>query len=520
MPGEGPHSGGALLGVRVPGGDHAPPVVIFLRTAKRLSPAQSAPLLRLLRHAATLVVAFQERVHSARAREDAARFGAVLDLLAALREERRFVAAAMRFCNEIAGRYACDRVALGWSKGAYLRLAAVSHAENFEKRVDAVRRMETAMEEAFDQDEEILWPPPAENGPIAREHEAFAREQGARHVVSIPLRRSDKPVGVFTCERSEPFSEGDLAHLRIVADRTAAILADLHDRSRWVGARGAAALKRAAARVLSPRHTGIKLLSIAGSIALALFLFLPVPFRVQAPFVVRAQTAAYLPAPFDGYLADVLAEPGDLVAAGQPLLRLDTRELLLEEAAAMADRERFLRESEKARAENALADMRIAAAQAEQARVRLELTRHRLAQASLTAPFEGIVIEGDLRERVGAPVRQGDTLMRIARIDALDVEIEIDQRDVHEVDPGAAVRLAFAGRPGFRVNAKVGVIEPLAQTRDRSNYFPARCRFDGPPGEWVRPGMTGLGKIEAGHRPPAWIITRRTADFLRLHLWW
>ncbi len=518
---EGFRGGGTLLGVRIPAGEGAPPSALFLRATDRLSPAQAAPLLELLRCGAAVIVTYQERLRSAQSAADAARFGAVLDLLAALRSEKKFVAAAMRLCNEIAGRYGCDRVSLGWTHKQYVRLKAVSHAEHFEKRMAAVRQVETAMEEALDQDEEILWPAAgSDGGPIAREHEALAREQGARYLVSLPLRRENTAEGVLTCERAQPFHEAELAHLRLIADRTGALLSDLHNRDRWFGARWADAAKRWAGRALEPRHTGAKLLAAAGTLALALFLFLPVPFRVQTPFVVRPKSTVYLPAPFDGFIAEVLAEPGERVAAGQPLLRLDPRELLLEEAAALADQERYLRESEKARAEGALAALRIAAAQAEQARVRLELTRHRLAQAVLTAPFEGVLIEGDLRERVGAPVRQGDSMMRVARLDALDVEIEIDQRDVHEVRVGAPVRLAFAGRPGLRVAAAVEQVEPLAQTRERRNIFPARCRLLDPPADWMRPGMTGLGKVDAGRHSPAWIVTRRTADFLRLHVWW
>lgn len=518
---EGFRGGGTLLGVRIPAAPGAPRSALFLRATARLSPAEAAPMLRFLRAAAAVTVTYQERLRSAQAAADAARFGAVLDLLAALRSEKKFFAAAMRLCNEIAGRYGCDRVSLGWTQGQYVRLKAVSHAEHFEKRMTAVRQVETAMEEALDQDEEILWPAAAsDNAPIAREHEALAREQGARYLASLPLRRGDLAEGVLTCERAQPFHEWELAHLRLIADRTGALLSDLHNRDRWFGARWADAAKRWAGRALEPRHTGAKLLAVAGAVALALFFFLPVPFRVQTPFVVRAKSAVYLPAPFDGFIAAVLAEPGERVAAGRTLLRLDTRELLLEEAAALADQERYLRESEKARAEGALAALRIAAAQAEQARARLELTRHRIAQAELTSPFDGVLIEGDLRERVGAPVRQGDSLMRVARLDALDVEIEVDQRDVHEVRVGAPARLAFAGRPGLRVPAVVDLIEPLAQTRERRNVFAARCRLLDPPAEWMRPGMTGLGKVDAGRRSPAWIITRRTADFLRLHVWW
>ena len=54
------------------------------------------------------------------------------------------------------------------------------------------------------------------------------------------------------------------------------------------------------------------------------------------------------------------------------------------------------------------------------------LTRcHRLDQANIVSPFDGVVVEGDLRERLGAHVKQGDALSKIARIDTLYVEAEV-----------------------------------------------------------------------------------------------
>lgn len=512
---------GAVLGVRLPVDGDASLAAAFFHLAERPDEKTLDRQLELLRVAAAVPAAFQVRLQAARTNETAVRLGAVLDTLAILNRETRFMAAAMTLCNDVAGRCGCDRVSLGWAKGDYVRLQSVSHAEKFERRMAAVRQVEIVMEEALDQDEEIVWPPPAGAAYVAREHEAFAREQGAAHVCAVPLREGDKPVAVLLCERSQaPFGEAELAHLRVLADQVVARLADLHRRDRWFGVRWAEAARRGLARLAGPEHTWAKLAGVAGVVAVAALTLWPVAFRIQTPFLMRADTSVFLPAPFDGFLATVQAEPGAIVRTGDVVLALDTRELLLEEAAAVADQLRYQRESEKARADNALAAMRIAAAQAEQARVRLELARHRLAQAELKAPFDGVVVEGDLKERLGAPVRQGDTLLRIARLDELHAELEVDQRDVQDVRDGALARLAFASRPGQRHTARVERLEPVAQAREGRNVFVARCALAERPADWMRPGMTGVGKVEAGRRSLAWIVTRRTADYLRLHLWW
>lgn len=71
-------------------------------------------------------------VHQAKL--DVASFSEALDLMVLINEEKRYVGAAMTYCNEIAARYKCERTSLGWLKGAYVRLQAVSHMERFEKK--------------------------------------------------------------------------------------------------------------------------------------------------------------------------------------------------------------------------------------------------------------------------------------------------------------------------------------------------------------------------------------------------
>jgi multidrug efflux pump subunit AcrA (membrane-fusion protein) len=229
---------------------------------------------------------------------------------------------------------------------------------------------------------------------------------------------------------------------------------------------------------------------------------------------------AYLPSPFEGYIKTVHVQVGDEVAAGQPLLSLDTRELLIEESAAIADKSRYQRESEKSRARYALAEMKIAQALREQAEAKLELIRHHLANADIRAPFAGIVVEGDLREMLGAPVRKGDVLFKVARIENLYAELDVDERDIHDIHGQQTGQIAFVSRPEFSYPIAVERIDPVALSRDEGNVFPVRCRLESDLESWWRPGMSGISKINAGRRNVLWIITHRTVDFLRLFFWW
>jgi biotin carboxyl carrier protein len=452
---------------------------------------------------------------------DVVQFAEALDLMVLFNAEKKYMAAAMTFCNEVASRYRCACVSLGWLKDGYIRLQAISHMERFEKKMDVVQILEAAMEEAFVQDDEIVLPQPKDSTTVVRDHEAFSRDQDAQYMVSLPIRLDGEPVGVLFCERSkEAFSEIDIRGLRVLCDQAARRLGDLKRSDRWFGARLAVSARETLSRFFGIEHTFAKCMGILACVILGIFLFGYWNYRVEAPFILKTDDLAYLPAPFDGYIADVHVDVGDLVGEGELLLTLDTRELLLEESTAIANQIRYSREAEKARAENALAEMKIAQALEDQAKAQLGLVRYHLNNARIRAPFPGIVVEGDLKEMLGAPVRKGDVLFKVAMIQRMYAELDLDERDVHEVAVGRTGEIAFVSRPHLKFPIKVERIEPVSVAKEDGNVFIARSLFTGEVAGWWRPGMSGVAKVNVGKRNIMWIFTHRTVDFFRLLLWW
>ena len=445
----------------------------------------------------------------------------MLDLIVLLDQQKKFLAMAMALCNELATRHQCERVSLGWEERGYVRVKAISHTEKFVGKMEVVQELEAAMEEALDQDEEIYFPPLDGETLITRDHGKYAVKLSLKHLCSVPLRLDGNAVAVLTLERqSMAFEDTELRMLRVCADVATPRLADLKRRDRWFGARWASALREKAAKFLGPEHTWAKVGAILGAVALGVLFIPSFSYRVEAPFILRTEDVSYLSAAFDGYIASVDSKIGSVVPAGGKLLSLDTRDLLLEEAAALADCERFAREEEKNRAERRLAEMRISEAQLNQAQARLELVRHRLAKADIVSPFDAVVIEGDLLKRIGSPVRQGDLLFKIARLDRIYVEARVDERDIQEMSVGAAGEIAFASRPKDKFPVRVVLIEPVAKTAEKGNVFVIRCELTTPAEDWWRPGMSGISKVEAGERTLFWIIFHRTIDFLRMFFWW
>jgi multidrug resistance efflux pump len=466
--------------------------------------------------------AIYHRERAARqAQKDLACFADVLDMLLLLNAETRFLAAAMTLVNETAARYQCARVSLGWCDNGYVRLQSISHMERFERKMDIVTSLEAAMEEALDQDEEILWPCFDANGPVTRNHEAYAKNQQADHIISLPLRLKDQPLGVLTCEREDTaFIEDDVRSLRILGDQVSCRLAELRQGDRGFGAKLKDGIRKQVSGLLGVEHTLAKLVGLLICALLFFIIIVKLPYRVEAAFILRSEDVRQVSAPFDGYIDTVQVKIGQQIEQGDRLLLLDTSDLLLEESAALANQIRFLHEGEKARALNTLIEMKIAQARADQAQAQLELIRHRLSQAQVCSPIAGIIVEGDLEELRGAPVSKGDILFKVARHENLFVELKINEDDIHELSEGQSGKIAFVSRPQLKYPFKIIQIDPVALPGDAGNIFNARGKNLDMSVDWWRPGMSGIAKLDVGSRKIIWIITHRTIDFFQMLMWW
>jgi hypothetical protein len=385
----------------------------------------------------------------------------------------------------------------------------------------AAQLLESLMEECLDQDEEILWPVPEGATTVARGHEAFALDQKAGHLASVPLRLDGKVVAVLACERQGgAFTAVELQQLRLCCDQVVRRLSELKHHDRWFGARWLADTRTRCAQWLGPEHTWSKVAGILVFVALAALFLVRVTYRVEGNFILRSDEAEYLTAPFEGYLEQVFVRPGDTVTNGQPLVSLNRSELLLNQAAALADLARYQRQAEKDRADNNIADMRIDEAQGSQAQAQLDLVRYRLDHAIIRARFDGVLVDGDLRERIGTPVKQGDVLYKAARIDTLYAEADIKESDVQQILGRTKGEIAFVTRPKLKFPVAIQTIEPAAVTKKDGNVFLVRLMPVQGAAAWWRPGMTGLCKLATDREPLIWILTHRTVDFLRLKLWW
>ncbi|MGZ0656734.1 efflux RND transporter periplasmic adaptor subunit [Coraliomargarita sp. W4R53] len=449
--------------------------------------------------------------------EDTAR---ALEVLSAVNARREFMPAAMALVNEASNRFNSTRVSLGWVDDYYVKIVAMSGTDSFERKVEVVQRLEAAMEECRDQEEEIVFPPLEGSDVICRGHEAYVQESHVGAVISVPLRVDGEVCAILSLEREQgAFTVDEALGLRVIADQSAPVLYDLKRKSRWFGRRWADSARELASKAIGPRHTWMKLGAIVITVFLIFAVFVPYTYRVKANFIIVPDRLALMPVPFQGFIEEVYFKPGDLVEAGQVLVAMDDGELQVERVRAIADLSRYRAEAEQAEAEGKMGDFRVSNELAGQAAARLQLAEYRLERATIKAPFSGVLVEGDLHERIGAPVDQGEVLMKFSRLDGLSVEIELPERDIDLLDDSQLGQIAFASRPDLKFPIEIERVEPSATAGQGSNFFVIRAELTEAQVAWLRPGMTGVARLDAGHRTLAWRATHRLVDFLRMFFW-
>jgi multidrug resistance efflux pump len=384
----------------------------------------------------------------------------------------------------------------------------------------AVRDLEKTMIECSDQGEAIYYPPLPEDLTLTREHEQFARKHSANNLISVPLEIDQEICGVLTLQREDlPFHESEGDALLLIADLAARRIQDLDRNGRKWWNTSETKAKQWLTRFLGPEKTWFKAIGIALALLLAFLLFWPLPYRIKGDFTLKTRALINIPAPYDGFIQTVGAQPGDEVEKDKVLVSLHTAELRLKESEILANLRSLQGQAEMAQGQGKTGDYHIAIAQQSQSNAKLSMIREDLSRASLKAPFSGIITEGKLSEQIGGPVKQGDILMKMTRMEDLYFQIEVPEKDIQEVDTNAEVLLTFTSRPEDDFYSSIEIIEPAAVPVKDNNVFYVRCPLEGDAAEWWRPGMSGVARIDAGTRSPLYLITHRLIDFIRLRLW-
>jgi hypothetical protein len=431
----------------------------------------------------------------------------------------------MAVTNELATRLRCDRVSLGVvGRSGTVRLRAVSHSANFRRESRLVDAIENAMDEAIEQRHCVAYPLlPAMGRAVTIAHRTLAesaKAPGASSLSVVLAGSGGESIGALTFERhgTEPFSDDTLRLAEAVAALLGPQIALRLRANRFVSGRIIDRLADGYEALLGPRRPGLKLVA-AGIIAIVLALvFAEGEHRITAKTVLEAELQRAAVAPFDGFIRAAPLRAGDTVRSGDLLVALDDRDLALDRLKWRAERDKLRQRQREALAKHERSNLVVLEPQIRQAETQLALAEEKLARARIIAPFDGIVVSGDLSQMLGSPVEKGKTLFEIAPLDSYRLIIQVDERDVRYIAVGQNGTVALAGRPGDPLPMTVSKITPVTVPEGGRNTFRVEARPSGP-GPHLRPGLEGIAKIEAGPRSIAWIWTHAVIDWLGLVAW-
>ncbi len=484
-------------------------------------PHEVQEIMRQLHWGSSWLEVILRRADALKAIETNERLKMVLDLLASAVEHERFRPAAMAFVNRLATKLECDRVSLGFKDHNRLNVSALSHTAEFGKQMNLVRAIGSAMDEAIDQKAVIIYPMPSDATPlVTRAHAELSLQHGAGTICTIPLGSDGKFFGGLTLERpiDRTFDQDTIDLCEIMAALIGPILDGKRKEDRWLITKAGEAFTEEFKKVFGPGHLIVKMGVLALLLLFTFFYFAKGNYRITAPTTLEGTIQRVVSAPFNGYVVEAKARPGDIVQQGELLCLLDDRDLKLEHLKWSTQREQLLKEHREAMAKHDRAQVQIIKTKIDQSEAQLSLLNEQLIRTKVIAPFHGVIMKGDLSQSLGAPVERGQILFEVAPLESYRVIVEIDEREIMDIAVGQKGELTLPSMSGDTFPLVIDKITPVSTQKEGRNYFRVEARLENST-KRLRPGMEGVGKISIDRRKLIWIWTHEAIDWLRLKLW-
>jgi RND family efflux transporter MFP subunit len=491
----------------------------------QVSEAELQAIVRALRWGCYGVEANLRSQQSGQEQKTRERLMASLDLVASALAEEGFERAAQALATDLAIRLDCDRVSIGFVRDDHSRVVAVSHSAEFGERMNLIRAIGMAMDEALDQKSIVLLNREGGEVLVTRDHMSLARLYGSANVLTVPFTVSgpaegEPSKGAFTFERPDdsPFNADIVELCQAVVALCSRVLEAKRLNDRLLPARIKDAWRSEMVKFTGPLHFGRK---IAVMLTLGVILFFSVAtgqYRVGATSSLEGASRRVLVAPFDGYIATSLHRAGETVATGTVLAAMDDRDLRLEYFKWASQRAQYSKQYQEAMAQHDRAQASIVQAQVDQAEAQMNLLAEQLGRTQIAAPFDGLIVSGDLNQTLGASVKRGQVLFEVAPLNSYRVVLEVDESEIAALAIGQKGSLLLSSLPGETFPVTVSHITPVTQSREGRTYFRVEALLDHT-SDRLRPGMDGVAKIDVGNRKLIWIGTHKLLDWLRLTLW-
>jgi membrane fusion protein (multidrug efflux system) len=208
----------------------------------------------------------------------------------------------------------------------------------------------------------------------------------------------------------------------------------------------------------------------------------------------------------DGRIVEILVREGSEVAAGRPLFKVDDAEIRAQVARLEAERDLAQQALERTRElieqkASSEADLEQAEASFRIAQAQLELQRLRLERTTVRAPFAGLV--GQRFVSVGDYVSTPTRLVTLQTVDPQRAVFQVPERYAERLRVGQEVDFGVAALPDVEFVGVVDFVDPVVQLPARTILVKAEVPN---PGRELKAGMFIEARLATDVRPEAVII--------------
>lgn len=427
---------------------------------------------------------------------------------------------AFALTNNLRNKLGAESVAFALPAGARARLVAISGLDEVKPRSPGTIAMRQAIEECLDQQRPLCaqqddtW----QNERVSTGHPLHRAWSASAHgaaVFTVPLFAGDDLTGVVAIRRraDQPVSRDDLdTTIELLAPFGAAVPM-VQRATRNVLRHALDSTQGVARAAIRPGAWGIKAIAALTTLALAWFVLGTTPYKINARAIVSPAEQIQISSPYEAAIRQVHARAGDRVQQGQLLATLDTRDLELERSELLAEARALRVKVDSATAARDIPAASVAAAEQRATLARLETVEQRIQAAAIRAPSTGVLIRGDLAERIGQRLPVGEALFTFVPSDALRVEILAPEHAADELMPNLSATFSPEARPEDALLLTIERIDPAASVHEGANVVTSHAVPNSQQHpHWLLPGMEGTASINAGSRPVWWVALHRAID--------
>lgn len=222
----------------------------------------------------------------------------------------------------------------------------------------------------------------------------------------------------------------------------------------------------------------------------------------------EAEDEATVVARTAGVIEQVLVEEGARVRTGQALARLETERLKLEAARAQATLDKLeqdYRRNESVFQRNLISRELFERSKFERdaARAAYELALLTLEESEIRAPFDGVISARHIK--LGNTIQPGAPAFRVTRMDRLQANIYVPERDIHKLRAGQDAALTVDAWPHRGFRGAILRVNPVVDSATGTVKVTVAMNAGQPE---LKPGMFGRVEIRYDRRENAVLVPK------------